>query len=336
MSERKVINKYFPPDFDPAKIPRRRMPKDEQHKVRLMTPFSMRCNTCGDYIYKGKKFNARKERVQGEAYLGIQIFRFYIRCPRCSAEITFKTDPKSSDYVAEIGAQRNYEPWREDRDTGDGGAAGGTASSGLGLGGAAAAAAAASGDAADPMRALESRTLDSKREMDVLDALDEIRTRNAAAERLDAGDVLARLVASKRDLLAERERRQDELDAAVARAVFTAADGGAVRRILDRDDEADDDDGDGGGRDGRDRRISDDTADRDIAAAKDRLGLTGFSFAAAAAAVAPAVKRPAASTNSLGVIVKKARPPPPAPVSKKAPAVTLGLAGYGSDSDDEA
>ena len=44
-----------------------------------MAPFSMRCNTCGEYIYKGKKFNARKETVQGEDYYGIKIFRFYIK-----------------------------------------------------------------------------------------------------------------------------------------------------------------------------------------------------------------------------------------------------------------
>lgn len=50
--------------------------------------------TCGEYIYKGKKFNGRKETVQGEEYYGIKIFRFYIKCTGCSAEITFKTDPK--------------------------------------------------------------------------------------------------------------------------------------------------------------------------------------------------------------------------------------------------
>lgn len=51
-----------------------------------------RCKTCGEYIYKGKKFNARKETVQNEAYLGLPIFRFYIKCTRCLAEITFKVD----------------------------------------------------------------------------------------------------------------------------------------------------------------------------------------------------------------------------------------------------
>ncbi|XP_025772150.1 YJU2 splicing factor homolog [Puma concolor] len=52
--------------------------------------FWERCKTCGEYIYKGKKFNARKETVQNEAYLGLPIFRFYIKCTRCLAEITFK------------------------------------------------------------------------------------------------------------------------------------------------------------------------------------------------------------------------------------------------------
>lgn len=52
--------------------------------------FLFSCKTCGEYIYKGKKFNARKETVQNEVYLGLPIFRFYIKCTRCLAEITFK------------------------------------------------------------------------------------------------------------------------------------------------------------------------------------------------------------------------------------------------------
>ncbi|XP_010413673.1 PREDICTED: coiled-coil domain-containing protein 94 homolog isoform X2 [Camelina sativa] len=63
-------------------------------------------------IYKGTKFNSRKEDVIGETYLGIQIFRFYFKCTKCSAELTMKTDPQNSDYIVESGASRNYEPWR--------------------------------------------------------------------------------------------------------------------------------------------------------------------------------------------------------------------------------
>ncbi|GAA6004896.1 hypothetical protein JCM11491_002271 [Sporobolomyces phaffii] len=172
MSERKVLNKYFPPDFDPSKIPRRKMPKDKQQVIRLMAPFSMRCTTCGEYIYKGKKFNARKETVQGEEYYGIKIFRFYIKCTQCSAEITFKTDPKNSDYNAEHGAQRNFEPWRKEE--------GEKEIDKLDL---------LEEEEArmnNPMEALENKAIDSRREMDILDALQSIKSRNARLDRTAA------------------------------------------------------------------------------------------------------------------------------------------------------
>uniref|UniRef100_A0A8C9KSI4 YJU2 splicing factor homolog n=1 Tax=Panthera tigris altaica TaxID=74533 RepID=A0A8C9KSI4_PANTA len=106
MSERKVLNKYYPPDFDPSKIPKLKLPKDRQYVVRLMAPFNMRCKTCGEYIYKGKKFNARKETVQNEAYLGLPIFRFYIKCTRCLAEITFKVDASRAGFLYGVQEKR--------------------------------------------------------------------------------------------------------------------------------------------------------------------------------------------------------------------------------------
>ncbi|KAF9070314.1 CWC16 protein [Rhodocollybia butyracea] len=206
MSERKVLNKYFPPDFDPELIPRRRGPKNSQQVVRLMAPFSMRCNTCGEYIYKGKKFNARKETVDGEDYYGIKIFRFYIKCTLCSAEITFKTDPKNTDYAAEHGASRNFEPWRDEE--------AGEEEDRL---------AKMEEEENNPMKALENRTTDSKREMDILDALQDIRARNARNERLgNSADLLAKMdmeeIENEEDL--ERKRLEEE-DEKLIREVFS-------------------------------------------------------------------------------------------------------------------
>ena len=109
MSERKVLNKYYPPDFDPNKVPRNKVKKNYTFTIRTMAPFHMRCLTCGEYIYKGRKFNSRHENVPDENYLGLRISRFYIKCPRCAAEIVFKTDIENQDYRMEAGATRCFE-----------------------------------------------------------------------------------------------------------------------------------------------------------------------------------------------------------------------------------
>lgn len=222
MSERKVLTKYYPPDFDPSKIQRTRGVKKvgpQLQTVRLMAPFSMKCTSCGEYIYKGRKFNARKETTD-EKYFAITIYRFYIRCTRCSAEIKFKTDPKNMDYTCEKGAKRNFEPWREaklaeetdeerldrlEREEAE----------------------------RDAMKELEAKTLDAKTEMQIADALDEIRTRNARNERAgkDGGEVT---VADRRD---EERERQEQEDEEAARLAFMGSTGEKIKRLVEEDEE---------------------------------------------------------------------------------------------------
>ncbi|XP_032805234.1 splicing factor YJU2 [Petromyzon marinus] len=192
MSERKVLNKYYPPDFDPAKIPKLKLPKDRQYVVRLMAPFNMRCKTCGEYIYKGKKFNARKETVLTENYLGLHIFRFYIKCTRCVAEITFKTDPENTDYAIEHGATRNFQAEklieeeeqrivkeREEEELNN------------------------------PMKVLENRTKDSKWEMDILENLEELKDLNQRQATVDFEGMLARHTALE-ELARQKQLEQEE------------------------------------------------------------------------------------------------------------------------------
>ncbi|BFZ63375.1 Pre-mRNA-splicing factor cwf16 [Saitoella coloradoensis] len=223
MAERKVLNKYFPPDFDPSLLTKRKKPQKAGPKVqtvRLMTPFSMKCNTCGEYIYKGKKFNARKEN-SGEYYLSIERFRFYIRCTRCSAEITFMTDPKNGDYLMESGASRNFEPWRKDGEE--------EREGGEGEGG--------EEEGENAMERLESKTLDAKREMEIMDALDEIRTRNSRHERTGV-DAALDLIDAERETAAKVETEEERLareDAEIARKAFLDADGDKVRRVVEGD-----------------------------------------------------------------------------------------------------
>ncbi|XP_073339613.1 splicing factor YJU2 [Pagrus major] len=215
MSERKVLNKYYPPDFDPSKIPKLKLPKDRQYVVRLMAPFNMRCKTCGEYIYKGKKFNARKETVQNELYMGLPIFRFYIKCTRCLAEITFKTDPENTDYAMEHGATRNFQAEKlieeeekriqQEREE---------------------------EELNNPMKVLENRTKDSKMEMEVLENLQELKELNQRQAQVDFEGMIDRYRELER-IEKEREKEEDE------RETKEMLDRALVKRLRDSDSDSD-------------------------------------------------------------------------------------------------
>jgi len=205
MGERKVQCKYFPPDFDPKLLPKRHSFKDEQIKVRVMLPFTVCCSCCGEFIYKGTKFTSRKEDVPDEDYLGLRIFRFYIKCPMCLQEIVFKTDPKNSDYALEVGGTRNFEPWKQsdeienlmkqEREHEEKG---------------------------DAMKALENRTLECKREMDILDGLEEIVDRNSRAVALNIDEILAQRKIDDVNTRKERRDAEELEDSEAAKAFATS------------------------------------------------------------------------------------------------------------------
>ncbi|EFJ43002.1 hypothetical protein VOLCADRAFT_107041 [Volvox carteri f. nagariensis] len=219
MGERKVLNKYFPPDFDPAKLPKGKRRETNEMKVRMMLPMSVRCKTCGVFMYKGTKFNTRKEDVMGENYLGIQVFRFYYRCKKCAAEFCMKTDPKSADYILEAGATRNYEPWRDEEATK-----------------AEAVAKREEEEMGNAMKALENRTLDSKREMDIMAALDEMKALNAQHAKVTTEQALEALQK------AAAQQQLDEDDVMDVAEFYQLRAQANTKRLEDSGEEEDEDD----------------------------------------------------------------------------------------------
>lgn len=163
-------------------------------KVRMMLPMSVRCNTCGNFMYKGTKFNTRMEDVKGEDYLGIRIYRFYYKCTNCSAEFCMKTDPQTTDYIVEAGATRNYEPWKDRQEAID-----------------AAKKRREKEEKGDAMKALENKTLDSKREMDIMTALDEMKSLKSRHENIDYDVALKALQQSAKDQSGQKTL-EEELD----------------------------------------------------------------------------------------------------------------------------
>jgi hypothetical protein len=137
--------------------------KDGTVPVRMMLPFSVQCESCYTFLYRGRKFNSKKEAMGGPdgRYLGIQRWRFYIKCTHCSRTVSFLTDPKNADYEMESGGTRNYEVYKDKANTEESSAMEKEKEEKI-----------------DPMKALENRVLDSQREMADLDNLEEIRAMN--------------------------------------------------------------------------------------------------------------------------------------------------------------
>ncbi|KAI7744331.1 hypothetical protein M8C21_032747 [Ambrosia artemisiifolia] len=132
-----------------------------------------------------------------------------------------KTDPQNSDYVVESGAARNFEPWRAEDEVGEEEKKRRDAE-----------------EMGDAMKSLENRTLDSKREMDILSALDEMKSMKSRHAHVSVDSMLEAL---QRSAPVQQEEKLEEEDEALIKSIFQGS-REFVRRI--DDDELDDDDDD--------------------------------------------------------------------------------------------
>ncbi|XP_006023467.1 coiled-coil domain-containing protein 130 isoform X2 [Alligator sinensis] len=122
MGERKGVNKYYPPDFDPAKHGslnkyRHSHPLRERARklsqgiliIRFEMPYNIWCDGCKNHIGMGVRYNAEKKKVGN--YYTTPIYRFRMKCHLCVNYIEMQTDPANCDYVIVSGAQRKEERW---------------------------------------------------------------------------------------------------------------------------------------------------------------------------------------------------------------------------------
>ncbi|MEQ2245057.1 hypothetical protein ILYODFUR_023627 [Ilyodon furcidens] len=122
MGERKGTNKYYPPDFDPAKhgslngyhkthALRERARKLSQGIliIRFEMPYNIWCDGCKNHIGMGVRYNAEKKKVGN--YYTTPIYRFRMKCHLCINYIEMQTDPATCDYVIVSGARRKEERW---------------------------------------------------------------------------------------------------------------------------------------------------------------------------------------------------------------------------------
>lgn len=121
------------------------------------------------------------------------MFLLFIQCTRCLQEISFKTDPKNTDYEIEAGATRNFmalklaeeQALREEEELKE-------------------------EEANNPMKLLENRTKQSKNEIELLESLEELKDLNRRQRAVDYDSMLLAYDTKLTDR--EREEKMRELD----------------------------------------------------------------------------------------------------------------------------
>lgn len=121
MGERKGVNKYYPPDYDPAKgglnayhgthalRERARKLHEGILIIRFEMPYNIWCNGCGKHIGMGVRYNAQKRKMGN--YYTTPIYKFRMKCHLCDQHFEIQTDPKNCDYQILSGCRRKEERW---------------------------------------------------------------------------------------------------------------------------------------------------------------------------------------------------------------------------------
>ncbi|ESO94507.1 hypothetical protein LOTGIDRAFT_161207 [Lottia gigantea] len=121
MAERKSVNKYYPPDWDPTKGSvnkhvgqhplRDRAKKIKQGilVIRFEMPYNIWCGGCNAHIGMGVRYNAEKSKHGN--YYSTPIYKFRMKCHLCDNYFEIQTDPQNHDYVILSGARRKEQRW---------------------------------------------------------------------------------------------------------------------------------------------------------------------------------------------------------------------------------
>ncbi|XP_076032104.1 coiled-coil domain-containing protein 130 homolog [Oratosquilla oratoria] len=121
MGERKGVNKYYPPDYDPRKGGLNKFQgthalRERARKlhmgiliIRFEMPYNIWCEGCENHIGMGVRYNAEKKKVG--MYYSTPIYQFRMKCHLCDNHFEIKTDPANLDYEIVSGARRQERRW---------------------------------------------------------------------------------------------------------------------------------------------------------------------------------------------------------------------------------
>eukprot|EP01063_Lacrimia_lanifica_P024983 TRINITY_DN32785_c0_g1_i1.p1 TRINITY_DN32785_c0_g1~~TRINITY_DN32785_c0_g1_i1.p1 ORF type:complete len:267 (+),score=120.11 TRINITY_DN32785_c0_g1_i1:92-892(+) len=220
-------SKYFPPTYDPKATGKAKGPKGPQ-TVKIMLPMGLQCEQCGEWIGQNKKFLAQKEKVIGEEYLGLAIFRLVFRCASCSNAISIKTDPKNHDYTVEFGAARKYQHHIAEKEKAE------------------AEDAAREKDKGDQLAETNQKVLDTQRQASEMEQLEDMQYKVASRSHLTIED-LFEATAAKHSVTEEEAEAADADEAArvfAAKSAEPVQGAGKKRNFESVADGADGDEGD--------------------------------------------------------------------------------------------